>query len=159
MTPTQPQLDLAELRRLAEAATPGEWRRLTEGNKSIRSAAGKVTRDLFAVGQSIPGGASRELRDTFHDMTYVVTEDGKRNIALIGNGPNQVHNGDFVAAANPQTILRLLDLLGRLTSLAEKVAESDTDTGGTRAAAKYALTGSLEGAVHEMRRIAERPVR
>ena len=44
--------------------------------------------------------------------------------------------------------------LSRLRVFAAKVAESKADTPGKRAAAKYALTGSLEGAVDEMRETA-----
>ncbi len=39
----------------------------------------------------------------------------------------------------------------RLRAFAEKVATSENDTAGTRAMARYALTGSLEGVVKEMR--------
>lgn len=42
--------------------------------------------------------------------------------------------------------------LSRLRSFAEKVAVSANDTAGTRGAARYALTGSLEGMIDEMRR-------
>jgi hypothetical protein len=41
--------------------------------------------------------------------------------------------------------------LERLRAFAEKVAASENDTAGTRAMARYALTGSLEGVVDEMR--------
>lgn len=99
MTTPNPPLDLLE--RLLAEATPGPWERRTYGHASLRQAAGKVTRGLFAVDKSVPGGADRALRDTFTDMTYIVTEDGKRNIALIGNGPKQIPNAEFlVYAAN-----------------------------------------------------------
>jgi hypothetical protein len=44
--------------------------------------------------------------------------------------------------------------IARLRAFVEKVAVSENDTPGTRAAARYALTGSLEGAIDEMRRAA-----
>jgi hypothetical protein len=44
-----------------------------------------------------------------------------------------------------------VERLARLQAFAEGVAASQNDTPGTRAAAKYALTGSLVGVVDEMR--------
>jgi len=103
--------DLAELRRLAEAATPGSWHRHTYGHRSIRAAAGKVTEALFRLGESVPGGADRELRDTFHDLTYVHQDDEGPTVAMTGNGPKQVANAEFIAACSPDVILSLLDEL------------------------------------------------
>jgi hypothetical protein len=45
----------------------------------------------------------------------------------------------------------------RLRAFAEAVAKSEDDTAGTRAAAKYALTGTLNGAIDEMRAALEEP--
>jgi hypothetical protein len=114
--PVAPPVDLAELRRLAEAI-------------------------IVERGPEWEGPDWYEAADFF---------------------PDQMDWGEaqFIAAANPDTILRLLDEHGRLRSFTEKVAESETNTAGTRSAAQYALTGSLVGAVHEMRRAAlqaERP--
>jgi hypothetical protein len=88
-------MDLETLRALSEAASPGSWTRETIGNATLRSAAGRVTRDLYAVAP----GESKELRDTFHDLTYIVSADGSKSIALTGNGPKQIANAEFIAAA------------------------------------------------------------
>jgi hypothetical protein len=45
--------------------------------------------------------------------------------------------------------------VARLEAFAEGVAKSENDTAGTWAAARYALTGSLAGALDEMRRSAQ----
>jgi len=50
----------------------------------------------------------------------------------------------------------LAALMERLQAFAEQVAVSPNDTAGTRAAARYALTGSLAGVVDEMRTVASR---
>jgi hypothetical protein len=86
MTPTQPQLDLAELRRLAEAATPGPWTQIWE--------------------HSDPEGPY---------PAGVKANDDEPNNWILRNdddlGTEIGLNDAYIAAANPQTILRLLDLL------------------------------------------------
>jgi hypothetical protein len=63
---------------------------------------------------------------------------------------NGTENAAYIAAASPDVILALLEERRVLRSFAEKVAASPKDTAGTRAAARYALTGSLDGVVDEM---------
>jgi len=92
MTPTT-RPTLAELVALRREATPGRWYRYTVGHRSVRQAAGVVTRALFAV------DVSPDVRPLMTDLTWVQTDSDEVNIALTGNGPRQTENADFVAAA------------------------------------------------------------
>jgi hypothetical protein len=60
-------------------------------------------------------------------------------------------------AADPVPPPLDVERLTRLAAFAELVADSQADTAGTRAAARYALTGSLAGVVDEMRLAAAPP--
>ena len=89
MIPTTP--DLAELRRLAEAATPGPWRTeylMGAGNDLLTAiVAGRATPDdLRVIGSTL------------------AERDGK-----------------FIAAANPSVVLALLDAAAERDALAAKV--------------------------------------
>jgi hypothetical protein len=86
------------LSELAEKATPGPWHRHTYGHRSIRAGAGKVLAAL--------------LKGTTTDMSYVHSDDPDGegpSIGLIGNGPKQIENSDYIAAASPDVILALLE--------------------------------------------------
>ena len=87
--------DLDALAALAAAATPGPWYDQTVGHRSIRQAAGAVTRALFVA--PLPSCT---------DLSWVYT-DGP-NICLTGNGPTSVENAAYIAAADPTTVLALL---------------------------------------------------
>lgn len=90
---------MADVKALLEQATPLPWHRHAYGHRSIREAAGKVTRSLFLVGESVPGGASRKLRDTFTDLTYIHDVEEGPSVALTGNGPKQTANADLIVHA------------------------------------------------------------
>lgn len=82
---------LDELRALSEAATPGPWERVTEGNYDQRHAAA-------AAFLSIMAARSEDNSDIeFSDVTYI--RAGWPNVAMVGNGPKQTENGDFIVAA------------------------------------------------------------
>lgn len=78
-------IDINELRRLAQAATPGPW-----------YATGKLTRYVEA---RIDGGLIQEVA-----ACGPTKADG-------GYGPQQEANASLIAAANPATISELLDRL------------------------------------------------
>ncbi len=93
---------MTDVKALLEQASPLPWHRHTYGHRSIRQAAGVVTRALFSVGESVRGGADRELRDTFTDLSYVhgdVPDGEGPSIALTGNGPKQIPNADLIVYA------------------------------------------------------------
>jgi len=94
MTPTAP--DLAELRRLAEAATPGPWEAFgaVDGRRGERWLG--VTTDMRATESARAG-------DVF------AAQDCTRQDAL------------FIAAANPAVVLALLDAAAERDALAAKV--------------------------------------
>lgn len=118
--PTAEQL--AELVALAEKATPGPWVRVTEGNASVEQLAHKLLHDLSVpLAEGIPANT---------DATYVLTADGSKSVALVGNGPKQTDNGDFiVAAANlaeplARDVSQLRDRVAELTALARQCGEA-----------------------------------
>lgn len=82
---------LERLRALSEAASPGPWRRQTEGNASVEQLGHKILHDLLVP---LPNGSPPHT-----DATYLLTEDGAKNVAFIGNGPRQTDNGDFIVEA------------------------------------------------------------
>ena len=59
-----------------------------------------------------------------------------------------------VSVGDLRRLLAMARDAGRLRVALTLIAKSENDTPGTRAAARYALTGSLEGVVDEMRRAA-----
>jgi hypothetical protein len=75
--------------------------------------------------------------------------------------PNPSRNGPHDPLEYARTLLAALRAeraaRARLEAFAEKVAVSEGDSPGTRAAARFALTGSLDGVVDEMRRAALAP--
>ncbi len=80
-----------QLRALSEAATPGPWMRRTEGNASVEQLGHKLLHDLLVpLPDDIPPST---------DATYILTADGSKNVAFIGNGSRQTENGDFIVAA------------------------------------------------------------
>ena len=84
--------DVAELRRLAEAATPGPWD-CYRPHPAYRA---------YSVDQVMPEGHLGE--------TVAVTED-----------TNADANGLYIAAANPAAVLALLDAAAERDALAAKV--------------------------------------
>lgn len=78
-------LDLAKLRALAEAATPGPWKHYH----------GEVVQ-LTDAGKGYP-------LDYYQDSADVVGIDGDGDLRM--SDPD----GDFIAAANPKTVLSLID--------------------------------------------------
>lgn len=94
-------IDINELRRLAQAATPGPW-----------YVTGKLTRYVEA---RIDGGLIQEVA-----ACGPTKADG-------GYGPQQEANARLLAAANPAAILELLDRLEaaeRDAALKEKVIDA-----------------------------------
>ena len=80
-------MTVARLAQLEAAATPGPWHRHTYGHRSVRQAAGVVTRALF--------------HSTHTDLSYVHGDapDGEGpSVCLTGNGPKQTDNADLIVA-------------------------------------------------------------
>lgn len=78
-------IDKAQLRALAEAATPGPW---------------KLVRHTSAIGKGTPGATD----------DWTIYGDEHKSIAYEGSHP-RVGDPDFIAAASPATIIALLDEL------------------------------------------------
>lgn len=97
--------DIKELRRLAEAATPGEW-------EAISDTVEGVDCEFIA-----------------HILTsrFSATYDDKGEIAHIGNACD----AEFIAAANPSAILSLLDKIDALTD-ALQMAKHIVNANGTQ---------------------------
>lgn len=95
-------LDLKEIRKLAEAATPGPW--TTPGGLS----GGEHVVD-FGIPPNAPFAVLTEPLD--------LRRSGGRYIpgsAICHADDNSSHaNAAFIAALNPQTVLRLLDILSQ----------------------------------------------
>jgi len=108
----------AELRRLAEAATPGPW-------ESVPDALPRI------LPMVAPG--SRQVRSSDPDLSSVF---GHR--VLVPYGFLHKSDGDFIAAANPATVLSLLDALdAKDAKLAELAARLHQHEG------KHATSGLL----------------
>lgn len=102
--------DTLELRRKAEAATPGPWDVYGERiNGNIALAAAEA---LSQVNQTGP------IADHF----WMMNAAGKCP-ALTGCGPTSEANAAFIAAANPAVILALLDRLDALEGREDWKAE------------------------------------
>ena len=102
--------DLAELRRLAEAATPGPWD-CYRPHPAYRA---------YSVDQVMPEGHLGE--------TVAVTEDVYAEV-----------NGAFIAAANPAVVLALLDRLAHMTEARNNArAEVERLTALVEAVREYA---------------------
>jgi len=86
-----PAEGLDALRALSDAATPGPWERVTEGNHDQRHAAGSAFLSVMAT------KAADNPDIEFSDMTWV--RAGFPNVCMVGNGPKQTENGDLIVAA------------------------------------------------------------
>lgn len=102
MTPTLDTLR-AELRRMAEAATPGPWYWGGTECESAQHALQICRENIQATGETIP-----------HFME--VWDDRDKRTAIVGNGPTGYQNASYIATANPSTILALLDHIDALES-------------------------------------------
>jgi hypothetical protein len=91
-------IDLDELKRLAEEATPGPWE--WGGTKC------DTTEDALNI-------CRENIEKTERPCEYfceVFIGSGHRT-ALVGNGPTGVQNAAFIAAANPAVILELIRMV------------------------------------------------
>jgi hypothetical protein len=91
--------DLAELRRLAEAATPGPW--FCDG-VSAEEGRGKYTAYEVTVPNS--RGDHQSIVDTFNSGIAEIHEEEYDRWDEVGR-----RNAAFIAAANPAAILALID--------------------------------------------------
>lgn len=128
-----------ELRRLAEAATPGPWRR-----------AGTESKPCPVV-----SALNKEKGYQIHSMLWV-----KRDTPAVYDGMRDVYNRDaaFIAAANPAAVLALLDrikeLEGQLSSIAATL-EYEGPVDGLAQAVKDYAKASIDAYVSAERRGAE----
>lgn len=96
MTAAAIRAKLDEMEAVAKAATKGPWTSATFAHDSLDEC--KQT-----VGGALDFGSST-------DMTWVLDADERKNVALVGNGPNQSVNGGFIARARtawPATVAAL----------------------------------------------------
>ncbi len=116
MTPER----LAELRRIAEAATPGPWEwREREHNERIRKherAGRRFRREFIYCLQGPPlRDVAPEYRDEFDYPTVMSLrlDDRVEASALTGAVPTP-EDAEFIATFDPPTVLALLDEIERL---------------------------------------------
>lgn len=102
-------VDHAELKRLAEGATPGPWDIYGERIKGNRALA--AAEALAQVNQT----------DEVSDAFWLLNAGGKCP-ALTGCGPTSEANAAFIAAANPAVVLALLSEIEGLKSYAKDAA-------------------------------------
>jgi len=88
---------LRELRRVAEAATPGPWR---AGGRKFKTVA-----EIVAVLEDMVRSGGLEL------YFVVLEEDRSTAVAVTGNGPTSDANARYIAAFDPPTVLAMLDAL------------------------------------------------
>jgi hypothetical protein len=118
---------LAKLRQLAEAATPGPWQWEDDGDG----------RTLVTVNVSVVGGA----------ILWARTDEGYQIDLQLGP-----EDQNFIAAADPQTILALLDdnaqLLGAIRQALAMLSSESSEARaaiGARDVLRAALGGGTEG--------------
>lgn len=114
----------ALIRSVAAGATPGPWERVTYGHKDRRSQLRAVGRALH---KRVPG---TDLVPT--DLTWVECEG--KTVALVGNGPMQTENGDFIAVARdaiPMLIAELDAARDALAVIHEMCKPQSIDMSGT----------------------------
>lgn len=97
MTTTRETADHAELARLSEAATQGPWK-----------ACGTIYEHMNC---EVRGGEKGE----------------GQAIAQVWDGPNAFRDGQFIAAANPATVLALLSEIAALRGEVERLARINAD--------------------------------
>ena len=110
---TEGMFDTSELRRLAEAATQGEWRQQQE--------SGPYPNWHLVYSSNIePPLLCQVLRgDSFADMcSKTPYYDDKSLRSVMAEA-----NAKFIAAANPQTVLALLDRIQSLEAMLHEVRE------------------------------------
>lgn len=108
---------LAEIRALAEAATPGDWMAC---NMVHAERGDQMTPE--EIGEYVTN--SVKLGDP--DRFLFITTSGEiaPDICHIGNGPAGPANAAFIAAAKPANVLSLLDAL---TSTRERAERAETE--------------------------------
>ena len=110
---------LSELRKIAEAATPGPWEwREREHNERIRKRerAGRRSRRQFVYCLQGPplSGVASEHRDEFdYHNVMSLRWDQVKATTLTGVAPTPA-DADFIAAFDPTTVLALLDEIDHL---------------------------------------------
>ncbi|HCF5790964.1 ead/Ea22-like family protein [Pseudomonas aeruginosa] len=104
--------DHAELRRLAKAATPGPW--VTDAQQN---------------------GAIFNIESESGDMCIAMSQENPAPTRLEINEQRRA-NAEFIAAANPKTILALLDEIDRLSDELSACTEHPGGCGYWREAAK-----------------------
>lgn len=103
---------LAELREKADGATPGPWR---------------VTTDLpsFAICND-----PTPTREVPYRIVQTENQFNWKHSAWRGGIDNQ-HNADFIAAANPTTVVALLDAVETMREALESIASKHLGPGAT----------------------------
>jgi len=110
---------LQELRRIAEAATPGPWEwREREHNERIRKRerAGRRSRRQFVYclqGPPLSGVAPEHRCEFDYHNVMSLRWDQVKGTALTGVAPSPA-DADFIATFDPPTVLALLDEIERL---------------------------------------------
>lgn len=114
-------MNLDELKRLAEAATPGPW---------------KVGTDGWPIG-SFSTGNSNENGEDYHVSTYGLRCDE------LGSGDAKT-DATFIAAANPATILDLVEKL--------KACEEALEIVGHRSGSMHEFRNTARAALEKLRK-------
>jgi len=91
----------AELRKLAEAATPGPWQ-VFEQHLDLEAPKQQALVEF----ERLLDGQTGEFEPLLPMLT-----DGSMCPAITGCGPKSLQNANFIAAANPAVVLSLLDAL------------------------------------------------
>lgn len=113
-------IDLDALEAAAREASPGPWTGTTIGTKSQRDAAGSVYEAVMA--RRLPDNPDLE----FTDMSWVqvAAGDDYLNVALVGNGAKGPENAAYIAAADPATVLALIERIRELEKALEPFVQS-----------------------------------
>lgn len=125
------QEELAEIRELAEKATPGPWYGYLDYKENMIEAKGAK----WVMG----------LSPTSCPFTESIIKTCGEDAALSFECPTQVlispDNLDYIVAANPKTVLALLAEVERLRKMARYIAEQMVHDGG----AGFRWAGAFDG--------------
>lgn len=103
-------IDLDELRKLAEAATPGPWETRYDGYEDIDAddiISGELEDDELP--EEITVGAGSYLTSPGHYLSSDRILDYDTSSHSAGDFHFPVANAEFIAAANPKVILELIE--------------------------------------------------
>lgn len=136
---------LADLRAKASAATPGPWRT----GMSLRHATREDLLSEIATQWLLPAGHPECDPDFFGVVSG--RGDDARMPCVTGNGPTSRWNALFIAAANPATVIALLDEIEVWRKTSQTALESSIRTSLTSEVMRASIRDAFDAGARAMR--------